>query len=409
MTTALRDFRKLIYARFFFTLAVQMQAVVVGWRIYELTNDALALGLIGLAEAVPALSLALYAGYVVDRSRPVGVYRWVLEGSLISALILMASAIMQNHIGLGWQISALYIASIFTGGARAFSQPAMFAIVPRIIKREDLSQAQASMGTAMQIARVAGPALGGVVFGFVGVTYSFVIICALLLVGLFATYSMQTVVEPPMMTGQVRSMKEELAEGASYVFKHPILFPALTLDMVSVLFGGVTALLPIFAKEILKVGAHGLGALRAAPAVGAALMGLYLARIPLRHRAGPWLFTSVAGFGVCMLVFAGSKNFALSLFVLALSGAFDSVSMVVRSTAVQLASPDHMRGRISAVNSMFIGSSNELGEFESGLAAKWLGAVPAAYFGAMICIATVGVVAMMSPTLRKLDLDKVTS
>ena len=157
------------------------------------------------------------------------------------------------------------------------------------------------------------------------------------------------------------------------------------------------------------VGAHGLGALRAAPAVGAALMGLYLARIPLRHRAGPWLFTSVAGFGVCMLVFAGSKNFALSLFVLALSGAFDSVSMVVRSTAVQLASPDHMRGRISAVNSMFIGSSNELGEFESGLAAKWLGAVPAAYFGAMICIATVGVVAILSPTLRKLDLDKVTS
>ncbi len=409
MSTALNDFKKLIAARFFFTLAVQMQAVVVGWRIYELTNDPLALGLIGLAEAVPALSLALYAGYVVDRSRPVGVYRWVLEGSFISALILMASAVMQNHISLFMQIVALYVASIFTGGARAFSQPAMFAIVPRIIKREELSQAQAWMGTAMQVARVAGPALGGLVFGFLGVTTSFLMICAFLIAGLLATYAIQTVVEAPMMTGAARSVKEELSEGAQFVFKHPILFPALTLDMVSVLFGGVTALLPIFAKEVLNVGPRGLGALRAAPAVGATIMGLYLAKVPLRHRAGSWLFTSVAGFGVCILVFAASKSFLLSLFALAMSGVFDSVSMVVRSTAVQLASPDHMRGRISAVNSMFIGSSNELGEFESGVVAKLIGTVPAAYFGGIICLMTVGAVAFLSPTLRNLDLDKVTA
>ncbi|WP_374074653.1 MFS transporter [Bdellovibrio bacteriovorus] len=409
MNTALSDFKKLIYARFFFTLAVQMQAVVVGWRIYELTNDPLSLGLIGLAEAVPALSLALYAGYIVDRSRPVGVYRWVLEGSFIATLILMTSALLQNHIGLFWQIMALYVASIFTGGARAFSQPAMYAIVPRIIKRENLSRAQAKMGSTMQIARVAGPALGGLVFGFLGITASFVIISSLLAASLISTYLIKTQIEPPAITGTPRPVKDELVEGARFVFKHPILFPALTLDMVSVLFGGVTALLPIFAKEILNVGPRGLGALRAAPAVGAALMGLYLSRVPLKQRAGSWLFTAVSGFGVCILVFAASKNFFLSLFALAMSGVFDSVSVIVRSTAVQLASPDHMRGRISAVNSMFIGSSNELGELESGIAAKLMGTVPAAYFGGIICILTVGVVAFFSPTLRKLDLEKVSA
>ncbi|HEX7675089.1 MAG TPA: MFS transporter [Bdellovibrio sp.] len=408
-SSSILDFKKLMTARFFFTLAVQMQAVVVGWRIYELTQDPLSLGLIGLAEAIPALSLALWAGYIVDHSRPIGVYRWVLEGSLISALILLFSGLFQDQVSSFWQIAALYVASVFTGGARAFSQPAMFAILPRIIKREEVSQAQAWTSTVMQVARVAGPALGGLVFGFLGLTTSFVLICALLLIALVATYLIRAHIEAPMMTGEVRSMRAQLAEGARFVFGHPILFPALTLDMVSVLFGGVTALLPIFAKEILNVGPRGLGALRAAPAVGAAIMGLYLARVPLRHRAGSWLFTAVAGFGVCILVFAASKNFYLSIFALGMSGVFDSVSMVVRSTAVQLASPDHMRGRISAVNSMFIGSSNELGEFESGLAAKLLGTVPAAYVGGAICLLTVGVMAILSPALRKLDLDKVSA
>lgn len=400
------DFQKLISARFFFTLAVQMQAVVIGWHIYELTKDPLALGLVGLAEALPALSLALYAGYIVDRNLPLKIYRLVMIGSFISAFILMAAALLQDQLSLFWQITALYVSSVFTGGVRAFSQPSMFAIVPRIIKREDLSKAQAWMGTVMQSARVAGPAVGGLVFGFMGLVSSSILICGLLVAGLVFAFLIMAKIEPPLAKSQPDSLGKELAEGARYVFKHPILFPALTLDMVSVLFGGVTALLPIFASEVLHVGPKGLGVLRAAPAIGATLMGLYLTRTPIKKNAGSWLLTSVAGFGLSILVFAASKSFLLSMIALAFSGVFDSVSMIIRSTAVQLSSPDHLRGRISAVNSMFIGSSNELGELESGIAAKLIGVVPAAYLGGVVCLATVGLITWLSPALRKLDLEK---
>jgi predicted MFS family arabinose efflux permease len=343
---------------------------------------------------------------VVDRNRPLNIYRKVLLGSLLSAVVLLGSHLFSEHLSFAMQIFALYAASVITGTARAFSQPAIFASVPRIISREQLPKASAWMSTAMQVARIAGPAAGGIIFGFVGETASFLTISVLLVAGVVAMYMIKTQIEAPALTGEPRAMKVELAEGASFVFKHPILLPALSLDMISVLFGGVTALLPIFAKEILMVGPKGLGALRAAPAVGATLMSLFMTRVQIKQKAGPYLLTAVAGFGVCILVFAASKSFLLSLFALGLSGVFDSVSMIIRGTAVQLSSPDHMRGRISAVNSMFIGSSNELGEFESGVAAKLLGAVNATYFGGVMCLLTVAVIAVKSTALRKLDLEK---
>lgn len=385
-----------------------MQAVVVGWRIYELTQDPLSLGLMGLAEAIPALGLALYAGYVVDRSRPLKVYRWVLEGSLISSGILLVAAYYGGRWTDHWQIIALYMSSIFAGAARAFSQPSMYAILPRMTKREGLSKALAWMSTAMQTARVTGPALGGLIFGFMGLEVSYAVIFVLLIGALGSTYAIQMNIEAPASTGEEREMVEELKSGVKFVFGHPILLPALSLDMISVLFGGVTALLPIYAKEILAVGPRGLGILRAAPAIGATVMGFILTRIEIRKNAGKYLLSAVFGFGLSILVFAVSKDFYLSVVALGLSGIFDSVSVVVRSTAVQLASPDHMRGRISSVNSMFIGSSNEVGEFESGVAAKFLGTVPAACFGAVMCLLTVGVIAWKSPTLRNMDMDKVT-
>ncbi len=200
------------------------------------------------------------------------------------------------------------------------------------------------------------------------------------------------------------SIKDEILSGLKFVFGHKILFPALTLDMVSVLFGGVTALLPIFASEILMVGPKGLGVLRAAPAVGAALMGLYQAKRTLPGRSGTWLLSSITGFGICVLIFGLSTNFYLSVFALFMSGVCDSVNMIIRSTAVQLLSPDHMRGKISAVNSIFIGSSNELGELESGIAAKLLGTVPAVLFGGVMCLLTVATISVVYPRLRKLDL-----
>lgn len=398
------DFRKLLTARFLFTFAVQMQAVVLGWRIYELLHDPLYLGFIGLAEAVPAIGLALYAGYIVDRNKPLVVYRRVMYVSFFSGCIVLAEHFLSNQLPLAAQVAMLYSASFMTGLARSFSQPAMYASIPRMIPREKLLQATAMGNSAMQVARIGGPAFGGFVFGFFGAIASSSLVCFFLLLAIAATALIQKEVPSPEALHKHTSIKAELLSGVRFVFSHPILFPALTLDMISVLFGGVTALLPIFASDILMVGPKGLGALRAAPAIGAAIMTIFLSRSSTRMRTGGYLFSAVTGFGICILIFGLSRDFYLSITALALSGAFDSVSMVIRSGAVQLSSPDHMRGKISSVNSIFIGSSNEIGELESGIAAKLIGTVPAVYFGGVICLLTVAATAYLSPTLRKLDL-----
>ncbi len=399
------DFKKLLTARFLFTFAVQMQAVVLGWRIYDLLKDPLYLGFIGLAEAIPAIGLALYAGYLVDRMKPLLVYRRVMYVSLLSGIVVLAEHLLEGQLPLSLKVGLLYAASFLTGTARSFSQPSIFAAVPRLVERNLLMQATAMSSSAMQVARIAGPAFGGLVFGFFGAIPSSSIVCGLLLIASFAMLLIKKEIPPPDSKGQHASITEELLSGGKFVFNHPILFPALTLDMISVLFGGVTALLPIFANDILMVGPKGLGALRAAPAVGATIMSLYLSRTTTL-RTGRWLLSAVTGFGFCILLFGISTNFYLSLAALGLSGCFDSISMVIRSAAVQLSSPDHMRGKISAVNSIFIGSSNEIGEVESGIVARLLGTVPAVYFGGMMCLLTVGATAYLSPTLRKMDLAK---
>jgi MFS family permease len=409
------DFKKLMAARFLFTFAVQMQAVVLGWKMYDLTHDPLCLGLIGLAEAVPALGLALFAGQIVDNGRPLVIYRYTIFISFLSAMIMLISQVAFFDFSTIVQIFALYASSFLTGVSRSFSQPTIFASVPRIVPRSLLPQASASMSTSMQIARIAGPALGGILFGWMGALFTSNLVCLGILLALISAIMIKINLEKLVPAEQVEvggipakklSRKEELLSGAYFVFRHPILFPALTLDMVSVLFGGVTALLPIFAAEILMIGPKGLGVLRASPALGATMMSLWLTRRNFKERAGTWLLSSVFGFGVCILVFGLSSNFYLSLIALGLSGAFDSVSMVIRTTAVQLASPDSLRGRISAVNSIFIGSSNELGELESGIAAKLLGAVNSVIFGGIMCIGTVLFMARTSVALRKLNLEE---
>lgn len=401
----LLDFKKLMSARFLFTFGVQMQAVIIGWRMYDLTHDPLYLGLIGLAEAIPALSLALYAGYVVDRSKPLRIYRMVLLGSLLSGVVLLGSSLGINQLSVSAQVMALFISSLITGLARGFAQPALYAAVPRIVPRAELPKASAWMTSALQIARIAGPGLGGLLFGWFGVSVSAGAICIFLLAAIVAMGMVEADPDAPAVV-EKKKMKEELFSGVSFVFRHPILLPALSMDMISVFFGDMVALLPIFAAEILLVGPKGLGVLRAAPAIGAAISGYILTRINLREKAGNLLLMSVTGFGICILIFAMSHHFYLSLAALALGGAFDSVSMVIRGAAVQLVSPDHMRGRISAVNSIFIGSSNELGQFESGVAAKLLGTVPSVIFGGAVCLLTVGATAVLCPVLRKMNLDE---
>lgn len=398
------DFKKLMFARFFFTFAVQMQAIVLGWRMYELTHDALYLGFIGLAEAIPALGLALFAGYIVDRSRPLVVYRRVIFVSLTSGFLMLFSQLKYFNVANDLQINLLFVSSFLTGCARAFSQPCMYSLVPKLIPRALLPKSSAWMSSAMQTARMSGPALGGILFGFLGVSGTATIICSCLTVTAITMYMISF--NPPANTPDPgKSIKEDLLSGLRFVLTHPILFPAMSLDMIAVLFGGVTALLPVFAAEILFIGPQGLGLLRAAPALGAFVMSAYLINQDIKKKAGTKLFWSVIGFGFCILVFAISKNYILSFVALVLAGCFDSVSMVIRTSAVQLNSPDQMRGRISAVNSIFIGSSNEIGEFESGLTARLMGAMPAAIFGGVMCLLSVGVIAVMSPKLRKMDLD----
>ena len=400
------DFRRLLSARFFFTFAVQMQSVVLGWRIYELLKDPLALGMIGLAEAVPAIGLSLYAGYMVDRRPPLKVYQRVIYVSLLSGFLVLAEHLLAPQLSVFSQAAMLYSASFLTGLARSFAAPAVYASVPRLVAAKDLLKATATMSSALQIARIAGPAAGGLIFGFAGAIASSTVVCLFLIIAIWSVLGIERKIEPPPPSTAHASIKDEFLSGLRFVFGHPILLPALTLDMVSVMFGGVTALLPIFASEILNVGPKGLGILRAAPAVGAALMAFYQARRTLKGRSGTWLLTSIAGFGISILVFGLSENFYLSIFALFMSGVCDSVNMIIRSSAVQMLSPDNTCGKISAVNSIFIGSSNEIGELESGIAAKLFGTVPAVLFGGVMCLLTVGVVAWLSPNLRRLDLQK---
>jgi MFS family permease len=406
------DFKKLMSARFLFTFAVQMQSILLGWQMYVLTHDPLYLGFVGLAEAIPAIGLALFAGYIVDRSRPLVIYRRLVYVSFLSAIVMFASqlteidtfSILNFHLSQNQKVIALFVSSLLTGSARAFSQPVMYSIVPRLIERSRLSQSSAWMSSVMQIARISGPALGGILYGLLGISATSLIVCLMLVIAFGCISSIQTKIAPLEHSKVHASRKEEFLSGARFVLKHPILLPAMSLDMVSVFFGGVTSLLPIYAAQILMIGPQGMGLLRAAPAFGAALTSFWLTTFEIREKAGRYLLVAITGFGVCILVFALSRSYPLSLFALFASGAFDSVSMVIRTAAVQLSSPDFMRGKISAVNSIFIGSSNEIGEFESGVAAKLMGTVPAAVFGGIVCLITVGSVAMFFPRLRKLNL-----
>lgn len=399
------DFFKLIAVRFCFTFAIQMQAVLLGWQMYLLTESALFLGLVGLAEAVPAIGFALYAGYYVDNRRPIPVLHKLLLVSLVSAVLMFLG--QRNAFGLPIQlrVAALFVSSFLTGGVRAFAHPTIYTLVPSMVPRELLPKSAAIASSTLQVARISGPALGGLLFGFLGVSNTAAILCGLLLLSLTISMFIQIKPQAANQRDPSASIFEDLFLGVNFVWRHPVLFPAMALDMVSVFLGGVTALLPIYVKEILKVDAIELGLLRAAPAVGAFLMSAVLVYRPPKRNEGRVMFGAVAGFGVSICVFAVSRELWLSILALVASGAFDSVSVIIRSSAIQLTSPDAIRGRISSVNSVFVSSSNELGEFQSGITAALIGAVPTAIFGGVACLATVVVMIFRYPALRRLQLS----
>ena len=394
-----RAFLELLTYRILAMLSYQIVAVTVGWHVYELTRDPLALGLVGLAEVIPYFCVAPFAGYLVDHLRRRRLGAVACAGLAITALVLVA-------ITQGWLPShgtlLIYGAIALTGSVRSFLTPIYNTLFARILPRHQFARGAGFGSVVFQLGLVLGPAFGGALVAWAGKSMAYAVAGVFAIAAGVALLTMR--VNEPHSTVERAPIFASIAEGARFVFGHQILLGALALDMFAVLFGGAVALLPAFIKDILHAGPEALGILRGAPAAGAVIVGLWLARKPPEKDAGRLLLMAVAGFGVCIILFALSRHLWLSAALLFASGLCDGVSVVLRSTILQLATPDAMRGRVSAINGIFIGSSNELGAFESGLAAKLLGLVPSVVFGGCMTISIVGITAKLAPRLRKLDL-----
>lgn len=371
------NYRNFIFTRFFLTLAYQIIAVIIGWHIYKLTGDVLALGLIGLAEALPAISIALFAGHIADKHNRKKIMQFSMLAMLLGAIGLLI--VTYTSYAITFQVSAIYALIMLIGLGRGFYAPAGQAILNQLVSKEQLVKGSTFYSTTWQIASIVGPASAGFLYNYWGITYSFIIVICFFLTA-FTFLSLIKVKKHAVALNHL-SIWLNLADGIKYVFNHKIILGALSLDLFSVLFGGAVALLPAFADEILNVGAQGLGYLRAAPSLGASITMIAFSFFGTFKRPGQTLILVVAAFGLCMIGFGLSNNFYLSLALLFLSGAFDSISVIIRGAIMQLFVPDNMRGRVSSINTIFIGSSNEIGAFESGLAAKLLGIAPSVVFG----------------------------
>jgi MFS family permease len=382
-------------ARLFMGLAVQMQTVAVGWHVYLVTGSALSLGLVGLCQFLPSIALVLLTGHAADRfdRRKIVIVSLVVQALAAIALFACTTA-------PGTDVWPIYALVALVGGARAFSMPAFAALLPNIVEPKLFPRAVAFAGIMNELAMLAGPASGGLLLLWNG-SLPFATSAALSLV---ATVLVAGIRGPQVARGAAPAADiGRLLGGFVYLRSNRFLLGAISLDLFAVLFGGVTALLPIFARDILLVGPAGFGALRAGPAIGALLVGAALAHRPLRRHVGAIMLACVAGYGAATLVFALSTDFAVSFAAMVALGSFDMVSVVIRQTMVQIATPDEMRGRVSAINSVFIGASNQLGDFESGIAAAFLGAVGAALLGGVGTIAVVLLWALLFPELRRAD------
>ncbi len=391
------DFRRLLLSHGTLTLAREAQIVVVGWQVFALTRDPLTLGLIGLAEALPYIAIALYAGHVADRAERrtlaiAGTFALVVSAIALLLLTIVPGAIQASRI---WPV---YLVIALSATARSFMRPAVFALSASIVPRELQANSVAWRTSSWHLAAVAGPAAGGMMYGFSGPTLAY---AAVVVVMTFSLASIISVSHRAKPSPPEVSLGESLKSGVRFVWREPVLLAAMSLDLFAVLFGGAVALLPAFAT-LLDAGPEGLGLLRAAPAAGSILTGMWLAHRAPMKRAGFSLLASVAAFGVCMLAFALSRQLWLSFALLFASGVFDNVSVVIRSTLLQTRTPQELLGRVSAVNQIFIGSSNEIGAFESGVAARLLGVVPSVLFGGCMTLLVVAVTAWRAPALRKL-------
>ena len=399
----IRDFKWFVFARFLFTFAIQMQSVIVGWQIYELTHDALYLGLIGLAEAIPFILISLFAGgHMADIFSRKKIILISTSVYIICAIALFLISSQFHHYLIIFGAYPIYIVIITTGLARGFLTPAISAFSAQLVPKELYGNASTWNSMAWHTAAVTGPAIGGLIYGFFGIEISYLLVVCFSIFGLLCFSAIRS--KPMPERSGKENIFRSLSVGFEFVFHNQIILSALSLDMFAVFFGGAVSILPVFADQILHTGAKGLGFLRAAPAVGAIIMSLFQAHWPLFKQAGRNLLICVFAFGLCMIVFALSTNFYVALLILMISGMVDNVSVVIRATIVQLYTPNEMRGRVSAVNGIFIGSSNELGSFESGVAAKLLGLIPSVIFGGTMTLGVVAAVRSLAPKLRKLSL-----
>ena len=397
------EFRNLLMGRFIFIMGLRMMATLVGWWIYLLTNDPFAIGLIGLSEVVPAVSLALYAGHVIDQSEKRnlllrGVILYVLAAT---TLVFLSGHFFASHFSNHWIAVGIYFVIFCTGIIRAFTGPVFSAMIAHIVPRNNLQNATTwSQGTWLS-ASVTGHATGGFLIAGVGITGTLITVCCLISISFFFLVKLKK--KPALNVKGVVRTWESVKEGLRFVFKTKELLSAISLDLFAVLFGGAVALIPIYARDILKVGAEGFGFLNGASDLGSIFMVIVLTMFPLQKKQGKKWLLAVAGFGICIIIFGISKLFILSFGALLISGMLDAISVVVRGTITQLKTPDNMRGRVMSVTSMFVNSSNELGQFESGMMAKLMGTIPSVIFGGSMTLFVVIVTWFKSPSLRKMQ------
>ena len=397
------EYQNLLIGRFAFIMGLRMMSTLIGWWIYLLTNDPFAIGLVGLSEVVPALSLALYAGHVIDQSEK---RKLLLKGVIlyfvaVLCLVFISGKFISNHLTNHAIALCIYFVIFCTGVFRAFTGPVFSALIAYIVPRNDLQNATTwSQGTWLS-ASVTGHATGGFLIAVIGINHTLVVTACLITIAFFFLFKLKA--KPASVVKGVVRTWESVKEGLRIVFKTKELLSSLSLDLFAVLFGGAVALIPIYARDILKVGSEGFGILNGAADMGSILIVIILTIFPANKNQGKKLILAVGGFGVCIIIFGISKLFLLSFAALMISGMLDGISVVVRGTITQLKTPDYMRGRVMSVNSMFVNSSNELGQFESGVTAKLMGTVPAVVFGGSMTLLVVIYTWFKSPTLRKME------
>jgi len=398
-------FRKYLLQRICIIMALFMQNTILVYWLYDLTNDVWSIGKLGLFEAIPAIGFSLFSGHFVEQREKKTMLSICIAAYCVLTLgyVALSWGSLQNHLEISITTNLIYAGFFINGVIRAFLSPSSFSLLGLLVPRKHLANGATWSSTAWQTGAIIGPLIGGLLIAVIQIPVSLAVV---LVFEVIALVGISGIPKQAIAKKEKEPILESLKKGLQFVFRTQIILAALTLDMFAVLFGGATALLPVFARDILKVGEVGYGWLRAAPGFGAIITFFLLAWIPLRNSPGKKLLLSIAGFGLSIIIFGLSRNFYLSFIMLLLSGMLDAVSVVVRGIILQLYTPDEMRGRVAAVNTMFISSSNEIGEVESGLTAKWMGTVPAVLFGGCMTLVVVGVMWFAAPAIRSFKLEQ---